>query len=990
MAKEETRNIILAQDGTATYERRLRVNGKPDQPARERVMETKRVDAAALIPDYGELMVLPTNCRFMRSEEGTAVFVTEEPPALRTVTWHTDVGDTDYYEAIRERLRRSQHHRLLGLSKQEFGRLLKTQQTFRLAFPYIIKIYVFNQRFFKGGWLYFRTQPLTSERDGLLVSCLPNLQVNDGHMCLTDRVRAMAMGDMNYAQYVDAVELEFWSSPWNDHWIETFHDYAKRVPEIASPWEWEYNSRVDSSFILRLPWRGWETTVGEQVRIRLANRAEDTDTFKYFETRVRTAEAYEIKPAVTVGATKPSPLQRLFLNDGVILAIGDQISFRRRTFDSIATDRKYEIEWFGRMDRNGNRNVKLKDVEKPLPLVTDGLLHSVVQIAPPAAPPPMELTEGVMLGQGSILRFKSNNDWGDLENRYFAIEEARRGPRGVILVRLAGKKEPIPVGEFEELYPGVRLLAGKNGEEQTIELDDGTVLAVGDELAYYDGRTYAESIIKSFTPVGNGVKRRILVMENGRELEAETDKGTFGNWFAKTADCRKTEITVGKTVIRPGDSFKWPEGNLTIDALAQFGPDRSVFGLKGNKTWIMLAMNGKFVQGVKPVIKPKLDGANLVIGHETYEPGYAFFDKEACRVRVAASYGIRIWSSVALVEANGKEIEFAKDGEMVNHLERVDLTLQLPDGREIHRGQRLRLTTDIQDFKAGKRFAVSHIQRDGKKLVVLSEGLGFEATAENLTYFEERRGTEWRLLADLPEKPAPKPRKKVHPKFGERCAVRYLGGDASNRFIELGSEETAKTLPAKIVDWRSEDLAKVDFGQRFPGTHCGNCGNCGGSCAWISTKYLVKNLGGLDGPALMELERVFYKHGGGARFVQSVGMIVARDAGETPIRIGDRVKIRNIGNPRGLPNSEVEGRYEKGQRKFLAGAAFTVVHAGDNSAGTWLYLDAGEDVGSPDRSRDDLIGLGEIPSELRQDKTWWARLIYVLSHCVVVEQSKGG
>lgn len=990
MSKEEIRNIILTPDGTATFERRIRLNGKPDEPPRERIMETKQVDAAALIPDNGEMMVLPHNCRFMRSEEGRTVFVTEEMPVVRTVRW-IDTGDTEGYQQMLARVLKSNLYRMYGVSKREMERKILEQTNFRLAFPYVITVYQFDNGQFANSWLYFRTKPLASERDGLLTACLPNLHHTEARMCTNDRVRSMGMDDMNFSQFVAKVTQEFWASPWNDHWMETYSRCAARLPEISSPWDWEYHTLVDSTFILGLDHVGYDYSIGETVR-RLLNRRQkqEVDLFRTFETRVRAAEPYDAKPPQTDGTTKPSPCERIILTNDVVLALGCNLRFRRPTFKSVQTETDYKVEWLGREDTHGNRCVKLEGVEKPLNLVIERTLHRDVELAPPPPLPPVGLKDGRQLASGTILRFPPvDYDWGNQARRYYRVQEAKRNQRGVILAKYASTKDWQPVGDADELYPGLQLIEVPAEGERSLTLADGMVIAVGEYWAYCDNAGYVEGQVLEIVPVKDGETRRAVNLQNKGSLYVEDDFGKLGDWMVKVADTRIEQAVISDLTVKPGDCLKTRAGLLTVEMLATFGKDTHIFAKDPSKPrWNCVAMNGKFLDGVKLMIKPRIENGCLVLNQDVIKPGTAFWNDKTHRVVVAVGFRQPDANSAAILDTHDNQTLLFKDGEPVKEIMRVELAIQVAGAKSVYRGQRLRLKADCGDSKAGQRFAVSHIVRDraSEPLVVLGNGMGFRADPDNLALFEERRGTDWVTLAEKPAQPKPRKPKIAHPKEGDCCAVRYLGGDSATGFMDRGTEDIAKQTAAWIERWESATRAKVKFEKAFKGTHCGNCGDCRGQCAWIDKKYLaiVEEVTKVGEP---ELERVFLRRGSGARFALPLGTPVGTDADGKQICIGDRVRVCDVGDARGLPNDAINNLTAKGDKKFVDGAVFTVVYFGQNYNGTWMYLDAGEDVGSSDRRNDDLIGVGHVPAELRSDPTWWSRLIYFRTgHAVLVKK----
>lgn len=258
---EFTRRIVVHENGTATLTRSVALPSGNGAPPTERVIETKIVDAAALLPNRGELFAAPPNCRFARSEGDLTVLVIEEPPRLRTVTWLTNFPP---YGKMRQCLLQNGFHLLSGEDPGALRARLIAQTTFVLAFPYVVKCYTFRGDVFDGATLFFRTAAITDDRAELFLANLPNYHHGNQHVCFNAMTRA-ARGD-SFARMVASAEQDFWSSPWNDHWTERFFETATRIPEVASPWEWEYQSRRDPAFVLALPWATAGRTIGDEVR----------------------------------------------------------------------------------------------------------------------------------------------------------------------------------------------------------------------------------------------------------------------------------------------------------------------------------------------------------------------------------------------------------------------------------------------------------------------------------------------------------------------------------------------------------------------------------------------------------------------------------------------------------------------------------------------------------------------------------------------------
>ncbi len=125
---------------------------------------------------------LPTGCRFwLRSGSmDRSVFVLEQPPARRTIT----------YQASR--------------------RAGSEPVSYRLALPYVVFVVSVIGEQIEGLATYFRTASIRSLDDALLCSTLPNTS-DDGVVCLGSvRVSGATVGER-----VDALVGAFWASRFN-------------------------------------------------------------------------------------------------------------------------------------------------------------------------------------------------------------------------------------------------------------------------------------------------------------------------------------------------------------------------------------------------------------------------------------------------------------------------------------------------------------------------------------------------------------------------------------------------------------------------------------------------------------------------------------------------------------------------------------------------------------------------------------------------------
>ncbi|MBI4142574.1 hypothetical protein HY480_01725 [Candidatus Uhrbacteria bacterium] len=535
---EFKRSIRIDADGTATYERRVVIPGADGMPATERTIEQKRTDAAVLLPSSGTLTVLPANCRIHHTHERRTVIVTEDAPAVRTVQWDTT---GEYYDDLRNNLRAGDAHRRFGETRAAFANRLVQQQTFRLAFPYVVKCFQFVDGRFSTMSLWYQCSPITDARTELLVSNLPNQQPENHEVCLPHDVRDLGKpgGEaLAIAATIQEIEREFWGSWWNQDLLDDSFVDARRMPEVASPWEWERTSRVDPLFVLRMPWRSAECTVGQEVQRLLMGRSDvhdDRDAAGIFDIcarRMQAADPWDAAPRPTEMRVRVSPAQTIALNDAQTLAHGDILTLPALVWDAVPDGGEYAVEWFSIAEGNGDRLVKLEGIEQPLRLVIGTVLVRGIHHRARSVPPEQVVTvAGVTLGPKALCRFVGRQ-WPEDEGAWQVMQNARVDTSGAIAIAVGDEDEyPIwrIIGEHGALYPGVEVRPAEAVDAagrlmiETFQFRDGTTIAWGDVVCDSGGHG---STIQCFLPIAHGdVGHRFLATDMGEYVFEDAHGG---------------------------------------------------------------------------------------------------------------------------------------------------------------------------------------------------------------------------------------------------------------------------------------------------------------------------------------------------------------------------------------------------------------------------------------------------------------------------------
>lgn len=131
-------------------------------------------------------------------------------------------------------------------------------QTYRLAFPYIIYVLTFYREGFEEMKIFFRNQTLSSPRDTLYHTSLPNVRGEPGHhgsqrVCL--RYRPEMLEGVPLTEAVPGLIDFFWSTGFNQDIAHSAFERAQsRDPRFADLAAWEAASRENPLFPLEVDW----------------------------------------------------------------------------------------------------------------------------------------------------------------------------------------------------------------------------------------------------------------------------------------------------------------------------------------------------------------------------------------------------------------------------------------------------------------------------------------------------------------------------------------------------------------------------------------------------------------------------------------------------------------------------------------------------------------------------------------------------------------
>ncbi len=277
MAIRDEKRIIVNPNGVAELQvdRVKEVMGA--EPKRMKLAR-HTFNSSVLSAGQDHLAVLPSGCVFVH--EGMSdrrVYVIEQPPCVRPVVWNKIQPE------VINRLRRRGCVGKFGLNPDKFH----NDKIFRLAFPYVVFIVntAGDQIESTAVHFYFRTEPLRSWNDDLYLPSVPNFNSINHNICWGSGSHSFGQEGGTLARQIDEMVHAFWNTPFNDHWLETYDRYAGLIPELSTPWHWQYYSLRNPLFVLDADWIAPGRTPKSFIQNLQRHRGEDL-----FEVLVNAAQ----------------------------------------------------------------------------------------------------------------------------------------------------------------------------------------------------------------------------------------------------------------------------------------------------------------------------------------------------------------------------------------------------------------------------------------------------------------------------------------------------------------------------------------------------------------------------------------------------------------------------------------------------------------------------------------------------------------------------
>jgi len=208
----------------------IKIEGSAVQLVDERMVRTVPLDAylAALASQNPQVSpLLPQGCRMYSRGSAGELFVVEQGPRKRTITWKSTPpwGDS-------------------------------AKRTWQLAFPYVVFIAKPVERVL---YVFYRNAPLGSGEGSLAEELysvnLGNVYLGRQNVCLAERARPARGAPPPAPEGVDELITGFWASEFNDDLLDYFFRMSHKYPEkLGTLMAWEKASMEDPLFVLSTEW----------------------------------------------------------------------------------------------------------------------------------------------------------------------------------------------------------------------------------------------------------------------------------------------------------------------------------------------------------------------------------------------------------------------------------------------------------------------------------------------------------------------------------------------------------------------------------------------------------------------------------------------------------------------------------------------------------------------------------------------------------------
>ena len=565
---EET-EIHLTPNGLAEL-RTDRVKSTPKGAPLKLKVARRSVAITDLLGQQSEPEINHRFCRFVCTKGNETWYVVEEPPCIRTVTWSFLNND---WKKIQER----GLIRKLGLNPKTDSK--RTQ--FQFAFPYTI--YLLPISSYEGGvslgngQIALRAEPLRSLQDDLFWAPFSNQRSTNGDMCLGNKKPSNAGTP---CQMIDLLVAYWWLSNFNDHWVERYKTYQERIPEMATPWEWEYYSKRRPSWVLEADWIRMGMTVEEKLGIGKSNK-----TMSFADLARIAKSANEVIP----GSDKKSPkkdkaraTEASLMLDGQTVQVDDEFICKIST-SSFLLGKTYKVRHIENCSCGdpGHTDLYFQGARS---MKAGNILYYFQRVD--TRPSQLFQVGSHQIGTGTKFALVNNDDITGISTGTYTISTLLVDQEGDVKIRVNGLSPWIYITHEQTLLPSIRLLVPELKDNTftygEYSMKVGTTVKINSNATQINGRLLrVESITQEkdvyFVTFQEGQKRYTLFAYNTIHITWEETVYEFSEqrvrFARKTIDLttnthilvRTRELPLCNGTIYEALRFVHPEGKHPLD-----------------------------------------------------------------------------------------------------------------------------------------------------------------------------------------------------------------------------------------------------------------------------------------------------------------------------------------------------------------------------------------------------------------------------------------
>jgi len=461
-------------------------------------------------------LFLPDNCRLMIPGQDSTVFVIEQPPRERLLTWKPEAGD---WESLEKRGLVSR----LGLTVGD-----RFRTTFRLSLPFVVFVVRVKGLKVESVRVFFRGQAIRSENDFLLLTGLTKDDTFIPPTISVDQIHGFTS-----SLAVDEAIEAFWKQEFGMGG-KTAALYKTSIPEMATVWEWEHYGLEKPLWVLSAKWIPAEGTIGsiaraEQLKIVSAGKTVDQLVVLSLVASMRLKK--QAAESDTTGLVN-TPNVAVLIGKAII-RVGDILTAVSYNSEfGLARNQGYTVLGFSHNGR-GTWYVRLEGIAKMVPLGsrTGGLADHFEYRQVPEPSYPRELRyDKYFIRAGSRFILTSKDDLPDFSTRTkYRINELVLDREGDAKVRIEGRDGWTYItSQGGRLLSSIRLLVPR------IE---------GQAFTYGDSTLSPNSVVKVTSSNNRSVTQgMILKVQKNRE-----DRGRFITTFEGLGDdivvCENSNLT---------------------------------------------------------------------------------------------------------------------------------------------------------------------------------------------------------------------------------------------------------------------------------------------------------------------------------------------------------------------------------------------------------------------------------------------------------------